>query len=87
MVHQFPVDTLSSDAKNHGNLPIYLQIAEQVSREISAGLLVDGERLPTEREMAQRYGVAVRTLRKALARLTEMGLLIRRLGSKLCSEK
>ena len=81
MVHQFPVDTLSSDAKNLGNLPIYLQIAEQVSREISAGLLVDGERLPTEREMAQRYGVAVRTLRKALARLTEMGLLIRRQGS------
>ena len=81
MVHQFLVDTLSFDAKNHGNLPIYLQIAEQVSREISAGLLVDGERLPTEREMAQRYGVAVRTLRKALARLTEMGLLIRRQGS------
>ena len=81
MVHQFPVNTLSSDVKNRGNLPIYLQIAEQVSREISAGLLVDGERLPTERKMAQRYGVAVRTLRKALARLTEMGLLIRRQGS------
>lgn len=81
MVHQFFVDTLSSNVEKHGNLPIYLQIAEQVSREISAGLLVDGERLPTEREMAQRYGVAVRTLRKALARLTEMGLLIRRQGS------
>lgn len=81
MVHQFAIEPPLSDAKNHGNLPIYLQIAEQVSREISAGLLVDGERLPTEREMAKRYGVAVRTLRKALARLTEMGLLIRRQGS------
>ena len=56
MVHQFPVDTLSSDAKNLGNLPSYLQIAEQVSREISAGLLVDGERLPTERKWHSDMG-------------------------------
>ena len=64
-----------------GKLPVYLQIAEQISREISAGLLIDGQRLPPERELALDYGVAVRTLRKSLARLTKMGLLIRKHGS------
>jgi GntR family transcriptional regulator len=64
-----------------GKLPVYLQIAEQIAREISAGLLIDGQRLPPERQLALDYGVAVRTLRKSLARLTQMGLLIRKHGS------
>ncbi len=81
MVHQFAMTNQMITTKNHGNLPIYQQITEQISREISAGLLIDGERLPTERDMAKRYGVAVRTLRKSLAQLTQMGLLIRRQGS------
>ena len=45
---------------NTGKLPIYQQIAEQISREISAGLLIDGQRLPSERQLAIDYGVAVR---------------------------
>lgn len=65
----------------HGALPVYIQIAELISREISAGHLAKGERLPTERDMALQYGVAVGTLRKALAKLTEQGLLERRQGS------
>jgi GntR family transcriptional regulator len=81
MVHQFAMTSQMKTTKNHGNLPIYQQITEQISREVSAGLLIDGERLPTERDMAKRYGVAVRTLRKSLAQLTQMGLLIRRQGS------
>ena len=64
-----------------GKLPVYLQIAEQISRDISAGLLIDGQRLPPERQLALDYGVAVRTLRKSLARLTKMGLLTRKHGS------
>ena len=64
-----------------GKLPVYQQIAEQIARQISAGLLIDGQRLPPERELALDYGVTVRTLRKSLARLTEQGLLRRRQGS------
>ena len=66
---------------NSGKLPVYLQIAEQLSREISAGLLAEGQRLPAERQMAKDYNVTVRTLRKSLARLTETGLLARKQGS------
>jgi len=64
-----------------GSLPIYLQIAELISRQIDAGILADGQRLPPERSMATAHGVSVGTLRKALARLTEMGRLERRQGS------
>lgn len=62
-------------------LPKHLQIGETLIREIQAGLLATGERLPPERAMAARLGVAVGTLRKALADLAQQGLLERRQGS------
>ena len=84
MVYQFGMTPLTNMLENGpapGALPVYIQIAEMISRQIDAGLLEDGQRLPTEREMAKSHGVAVGTLRKALARLTEMGRLYRRQGS------
>lgn len=50
-------------------------------REIAAGRIPDGSRLPTERQMACDLGVAIGTLRKALAILEEKGLLERIQGS------
>ena len=62
-------------------LPIFVQISEVIAREISAGRLIDGERLPPEKAMANEYGVAVGTLRKALHLLQSRGLLERKHGS------
>ena len=62
-------------------LPVYLQIAELLARQIKAGHWRQGERLPTEAELAQRLDVAVGTLRKALARLEDQGMLARIQGS------
>jgi len=62
-------------------LPRYIQISERLIREIAAGLLADGARLPPEREMAAELGIAVGTLRKALADLEAKGLLERIQGS------
>ncbi len=64
-----------------GPLPVHLQISEMLIREIGAGRLADGARLPPEREMAASLGIAVGTLRRALADLTEKGLLERIQGS------
>lgn len=64
-----------------GALPLYQQIAELLIRDIAAGRLVDGERLPPERDMAAGLGIAVGTLRQALKSLTEKGLLVRVQGS------
>ena len=62
-------------------LPKFIQLSEMLIREIAAGHLVDGARLPPEREMADDLGVAVGTLRKALADVEQKGLLERVQGS------
>lgn len=64
-----------------GSLPIYLQITELLVRDIAAGRLIDGEKLKPERDMAEELGIAVGTLRKALAELQARGLLERVQGS------
>lgn len=64
-----------------GSVPLANQISELLIREIHAGILPDGERLPPERQMATRLGIAVGTLRKALALLEQQGLLHRVQGS------
>ena len=62
-------------------LPKFIQLSEMLIREIAAGHLADGSRLPPEREMADELGVAVGTLRKALADVEAKGLLERVQGS------
>ncbi len=73
--------TNETDLLAPGALPLYLQISEMLIRDIAAGRLADGARLPPEREMAAQLGIAIGTLRRALADLTEKGLLERIQGS------
>jgi GntR family transcriptional regulator len=72
---------MTSSQRNAGALPKYIQLSELLIRGIDAGRLLDGERLPPEREMARAYGTSVGTLRKALADLEDKGLLRRVQGS------
>ena len=64
-----------------GALPLYQQISELLIRDIAAGRLIDGERLPPERDMAASLGIAVGTLRQALKDLAAKGMLTRVQGS------
>lgn len=50
-------------------------------RDVAAGRLSDGERLPPERDMATSLQTSVGTLRKALAELEQRGMLERVQGS------
>ena len=63
-------------------LPIYVQIAELLTRDIVSGRLIDGERLRPEREMATELGVSVGTLRKALRDMGAKGLIESVQGSR-----
>ena len=63
------------------SLPIYMQTAEMLIREVASGRLIDGEKLAPEREMAADLGIAVGTLRKALDDLETKGSLERVHGS------
>lgn len=70
-----------SRAKQANKLPIYQQVSEYLNREISSGRWMPGDRLPIEAELAANLGVAIGTLRKALAKLESEGLIERRQGS------
>lgn len=55
----------------------YLRISEQLTDDITAGRLLPGERLATERDMAEHFGCTRVTLRQALQRLEAQGALYR----------
>lgn len=55
--------------------PIYRQLADQVLAGVKSGLLKPGDRLPTERELAARLGVARGTVRKAYRELADNNLV------------
>jgi DNA-binding FadR family transcriptional regulator len=55
-------------------------VARQLERAITLGLLLDGERLPPESELAAQLGVSIVTLRDALSSLRERGLVETRRG-------
>ena len=59
----------------HGQLPSR-RIAQELRESIDAGELAPGARLPSERELAQRYGTARNTAREAIRLLSDAGLVI-----------
>jgi DNA-binding GntR family transcriptional regulator len=54
---------------------LYAQISGLIADEVSGGVLQRGDRLPSERELCQRFGVSRVTLRRALADLVRQGVL------------
>ena len=57
------------------------RIAEQIGEQIRDGRLVRGQKLPTEREMSERFGVGRGVVREAVRMLDAMGLVESRQGS------
>lgn len=51
------------------NIPKYLQIAQDLQAQINSGKLAPGDRLPTENELADRWGVSPNTIKKAVNEL------------------
>ena len=56
-------------------------VTRQVEKLILRGILRPGERLPSERELAEKLGVSRPSLREAVAELQAKGLLASRAGS------
>lgn len=55
--------------------PLWVQAVDHITREIAEGRLVAGARLPPERELCTDLNISRVTLRKALLRLVEDGVL------------
>ncbi len=56
-------------------------VVRQIEQLILRGILRPGERLPSERDLADKMGVSRPSLRDAIAELAERGLLVSRAGS------
>src|SRR3954451_22550783 len=63
-----------------GRGPAHTQIELALERAMERGRLAPGDRLPAERELAERYGVSRMTLRQALGALEQRGRLQRNKG-------
>lgn len=57
--------------------PLYIEIAEELEQGIHSGEYRVGERLPTEQELAGRYGINRHTAAQALNFLQSKGLVVR----------
>ncbi len=55
--------------------PIYIQIVEKIRTQIVSGVLLQGQRLLSVRELALEYKVNPNTMQKALVELEEEGLI------------
>ena len=60
--------------------PRYQQLADTLVREIRSGRFPVGSLLPPEPRLCQRFGVSRHTVREAVRRLAEMGLVSRQQG-------
>ena len=61
--------------------PRYLQVAGELRAEILSGKFSARDQFPTESDLCQRYGVSRFTIREALRRLQNEGLISRKRGS------
>lgn len=61
-------------------IPLYEQIADWVAAEIEAGRLSPGDKFADSRELAEEWGVAYLTVRRAMAELGDRGLVVSRVG-------
>ncbi len=63
-----------------GPIPLYHQLKQIVRSEIDRGVYKPGDRLPSEPEWIQLYGVSRITVRQALTELENEGVVVRRHG-------
>jgi GntR family transcriptional regulator len=58
-----------------GRIPPFEQVRSQIAAQITAGYLVDGQRLPSVRALAEELALAPGTVAKAYTLLEETGLV------------
>jgi GntR family transcriptional regulator len=71
---QFRIDNASDRA-------VYLQIIDQVKRDVALGRLAKEERLPTVRQLAQQLALNPNTIAKAYRQLEQEGIIVTRSGA------
>ena len=60
--------------------PKWVQVANELRRRINADIYKRGNPIPSERHLVEEFGVARGTIRKAVAKLVEEGLIYQVFG-------
>jgi GntR family transcriptional regulator len=55
---------------------MYAKVADHIAARIAAGELPPGSMLPNERALAEQYGIAIGTARRAVEELRSRGLVV-----------
>lgn len=66
--------------QNIGSQPLHIVVSEKLKEKIEAGVYGPGERLPSEFDLGVLFGVSRTTIRKAIANLTQQGLVTTQRG-------
>lgn len=61
-------------------VPIYYQLYKYFKKQISDGVLKPGDTLPTEMEIADKFGISRMTVRRAIAELANGGMVYTQKG-------
>ncbi|MDJ0573222.1 MAG: GntR family transcriptional regulator [Pleurocapsa sp. MO_192.B19] len=62
-------------AKTQKQIPLHIDISEQIYRRIIDGYYLPGDKLPSERELIEEWKVSRITIRRAIANLVQQGLV------------
>ncbi|HEX5090637.1 MAG TPA: GntR family transcriptional regulator [Nocardioides sp.] len=74
-------DVLAAFVIDRGSpIPLWFQVAQHLEQAIADGALPQGALLDNEIVMAERLGVSRPTMRRAMERLVDQGLIVRRRG-------
>ncbi len=66
--------------KKSDGIPLYVQIRKSLREDIINKVLVPGQKIPSEDELAAQFGVSRMTVRQGISDLIDEGLLYRRHG-------
>ncbi|WP_301170966.1 GntR family transcriptional regulator [Brevibacillus nitrificans] len=69
------------ESHNRESTPFYKQLKSIIMDDIESGKLSSGDKLPSERELAELYGVSRMTARHTLSVLEREGIVERRVGA------
>lgn len=70
-----------ADPKSNDMTPRYWLLRQEILQHIASNGLRKGDRLPSERELARKFNLALGTVQKAMLKLEQEGILEKRHGS------
>jgi DNA-binding GntR family transcriptional regulator len=73
--------TESTELNRNSFVPLYYQLAEALKKMLETGAVGPGDRFPSEREIAEEFGVSRTVIRPALDLLVSDGAIVRIRGS------